>query len=176
VLRGVVTVSAQASDPDGSVRKVRFVLPDGRAEDVNSAPFTIRWNTSQSFRNGPGTVLAMAFDDKGAVGPVSTVSVTVNNPANQPPSVRVSAPQPNAVLTGRVAFSAEAADPDGVVAKVVFELLNGTSLEASAPPWTVNVDTTALFEGPQSVFVSAFDDKGARSDVVEVPIVVKNAR
>jgi hypothetical protein len=69
-----VTLSAQASDPDGTVRSVEFLIDGVVVGSVGSAPWSVQWVPSAS---GVVTVQARATDDAGAVVSSSVVSVTV---------------------------------------------------------------------------------------------------
>lgn len=77
-LSGVVTVSANASDADGSVTRVSFLFPDGTRLDDTSAPYSVSWNSANG-GDGPGTISAQAFDDAGAVSSISSISITTSN-------------------------------------------------------------------------------------------------
>jgi Zn-dependent metalloprotease len=76
---GVVNVTANAADADGTVARVRFELPDGTAVDDTTAPYSTSWN-SATVANGAGyAIRATAFDNLGAASTVSTVTVSVAN-------------------------------------------------------------------------------------------------
>ena len=74
---GVVTVSADVSDPDGSVVRVRFSFPDGTTQTDTEAPFTASWD-SASVADGTVTLRAEAFDDSGN-STVAFVNVVTSN-------------------------------------------------------------------------------------------------
>lgn len=76
-VRGLVTVSATASDNDG-VESVQFDLPDGTSVIDTLAPFSIMWNTTTVTEGSGYLIHATATDNWGAIG-VATVAVTVNN-------------------------------------------------------------------------------------------------
>jgi subtilisin-like proprotein convertase family protein len=75
---GVITVSANASDADGTVASVRFDLPDGTSVTDTTAPFSTTFDTTRT-TDGAGKVFrATATDDRGATG-TAQVTVTVQN-------------------------------------------------------------------------------------------------
>lgn len=76
---GVVTVTANATDIDGTVARVRFTLPNGTTIDDSTAPFATTWNSS-TVANGTGYVIsAVAFDNAGAQSTNKSVTVAVQN-------------------------------------------------------------------------------------------------
>jgi len=77
---GIVTVTANAADADGTVASVRFNLPDGTSVTDTTAPFSTTWN-SATVPDGAGRVItAIATDNLGATAS-SSVTVTVANGA-----------------------------------------------------------------------------------------------
>src|SRR4029078_7288457 len=117
---GNVTVSANASDNIGVIG-VQFKL-DGvnlGGEDTTS-PYSVSWNTTTA-SNGQHTLTATARDTANQTTTSSTVTVTVSNGVNLPPTVSVSAPANNATVSGTVSVSASASDDTGV-AGVQFKL------------------------------------------------------
>jgi vibriolysin len=75
---GTVTVSASATDPDGTVARVVFTLPDGSTQTDTSSPYSVEWN-SASVNNGSYQIRAQSFDTLGAASTTASVSVSVNN-------------------------------------------------------------------------------------------------
>ena len=76
---GVVTVSASASDPDGSVARVTFGLPDGTTVDDTTAPFAVDWDSTTVADGSNYAVTAKAYDDVGAASAVASRIVEVSN-------------------------------------------------------------------------------------------------
>lgn len=81
-----ITVSANASDPDGSVSKVEFFRGGTSLGIDTSAPYSVSWTNAAA---GTHTFKAVATDNNNAVTSSATVSVTVNAASNDttPPSV-----------------------------------------------------------------------------------------
>jgi Zn-dependent metalloprotease/subtilisin-like proprotein convertase family protein len=77
VVSGDVTVSASASDADGTVARVQFTFPDGTSVDATTAPYQAVWS-STTVADGVQEITAQAFDDLGASA-VTSVSVQVQN-------------------------------------------------------------------------------------------------
>jgi chitinase len=71
------TVSANASDADGSIAKVDFYNGSALLFSDNSAPYSYSWTGVAA---GTYTIKAIATDDKGANATSGSVTITVNNP------------------------------------------------------------------------------------------------
>jgi len=79
---GVVSVTADASDNDGSVLKVLFYAGDYFLAVDRSEPFSVLWDTTK-YPNTTYELRAVAFDDQMQQA-VDTIQVTVNNPQISP--------------------------------------------------------------------------------------------
>jgi len=74
-----ITVSANASDADGSVSKVEFFRGGTSLGVDTSAPYSVNWANAAA---GTHTFKAVATDNNNAVTSSATVSVTVNAASN----------------------------------------------------------------------------------------------
>jgi hypothetical protein len=94
---------------------------------------------------------------------------------NQPPTVSVSSPAPNATFTSgaSVTINANAADADGTVARVEF-LVNGAVVaNDTAAPWTTT--WTAGAAGNYTLTARAYDNAGAATTSAPLTISVTAA-
>jgi hypothetical protein len=120
-----ITLSADASDSDGTISKVEFFQGATLIGHSASAsnPYSLVWTAP-----GAGSYLltAKATDDRGGSASTSAVTLTVNS--NAPPDISVSSPLDGSTFTAPTAltFSASATDPDGTVASL--DLYEGTTL------------------------------------------------
>jgi YD repeat-containing protein len=112
-----ITISATASDADGSVTKVEFFQGSTKLGEAASAPYSFTWGGVPA---GSYTLTAVATDNAGATTTCAPVGVTVN--PNNAPQVSLTAPANNSTFGAgaSVQMSANAADADGSVAKVEF--------------------------------------------------------
>ena len=161
-----ITFSADASD-NGSVTKVEFFAGDSLIGTDESSPYSV----TGTLAAGTHSITAKATDNAGTTTTSSAVSITVQSPSNQSPTVTLTA-SPSGVLSppANLTLRAEAADPDGTVAQV--EFFNGTT--------SLGTDNTAPFEislndqpaGLYSFTAVATDNSGARttSEAVSVNI------
>ncbi|MFL5731524.1 MAG: discoidin domain-containing protein, partial [Cytophagaceae bacterium] len=77
-----VTVSANASDSDGSISKVDFYSGAALIGSDNTAPYSITWN---NVAEGTYSITAKATDNAGAVTTSGAASITVNGTTPPPP-------------------------------------------------------------------------------------------
>lgn len=158
-----VDLTATASDSDGTVATVEFLV-DGvvKASDT-AAPFAATWIATGT---GTHTLSARATDDDGATTTSTPRTVTVN----ALPTVAITSPMAGrAFLVGQsIRLTANAADADGAIARVEF-LANGTLITTERQaPW--DWSWTAAGAGTQVITARAYDDRGAMT--VSTPVTV----
>ena len=125
------TLTANASDADGSIAKVEFYSGSTKIGEKAAAPFT--WTLS-NVSAGNYSHYAVAVDNSGASSTSNTVAIAVTGP-NSPPIVSLTSPQNGATFNtpATVNFTASASDSDGTIARVEFyagSTLLGTSTSA----------------------------------------------
>jgi hypothetical protein len=170
-LGSAVTLSATASDPDGSVAKVEFLDGGTVIGTDTTAPYSVSWTPVAA---GSRSLTARATDNAGATKTSTAVTVAVAAP-NVAPSASLTAPGSATVGTA-VTLSATATDSDGSVTKV--EFLDGSTViatDTTAPYGTAWTPSTA---GTRSLTVRATDNAGASktSNAVSVAVVLPNAK
>jgi chitodextrinase len=167
----VVTISANASDSDGSVSKVEFFANSTKIGEKTSAPFSIDWTAATV---GTVALTAKVTDNQGGVTTSTSVNLNVTViPVNQAPSVSLTAPTNNAKLTegDNVTLTASATDSDGQVAKVEFFAGSTKIGEKTAAPFTM--DWNNLPVGTYAVTARATDDKGVMTTSSAVTVLVE---
>ncbi len=167
-----VTLSATASDSDGTISKVEFYNGSTLLNTDTTSPYSYSWS---SVAAGTYTIKAVAYDNSGASTSSSTASITVNSATNQAPSVTLTAPANGATFTApaTVTLSATASDADGTISKV--EFYDGTTL--------LNTDTTSPYSyswlpvaaGTYTVKAIAYDNSGASTSSTTSTITVSTA-
>ena len=166
-VNGVVTISATASD-NVAVSSVQFYLNGVLQATDTAAPYVLAWDTS-SLSSGVYTISAKAFDAAGNVGQSADVTVTVAGDT-APPSVFLSAPGNNAVVSGNVTVTAGASDNVGVSRIEVYD--NGTLAFASNQnPASYNWNSVLTSNGSHTLTAKAYDaggNVGASSITVSV--------
>jgi subtilisin-like proprotein convertase family protein len=103
----------------------------------------------------------------------ANASLTVTN-NNQAPTVSITSPTPGSTVSGTITVAANAADADGTVASVRFDLPDGTSVTDITAPFSTPFDTTRVANGAgQVIRATATDNQGATS-TTSVTFTVSN--
>ena len=163
-----VTITATASDTDGTIARVEFYDGADKIGEDSTAPYEFTWTQAPA---GTRVITARAIDNGGAA--TSSVERTLVI-SNQAPTVSVTAPAPGAtVAAGRsVKITATAADAEASIARV--EFYDGTT--------KLGESTTAPYEftwanpptGTHSLTARAIDGAGASTVSTEQLLVVTN--
>ena len=113
--------------------------------------------------------------------PGSTINTQANlaisgtPPADEPPSVELTAPADGSTVTGTVAVTADATDDEGI-ASVRFEV-DGTAIATDndgSNGWSVDWDTTTVDDGTHTLAAVATDTNG-QTDRDEITVTVENS-
>ena len=123
-----ITVSANATDSDGTISKVDFYAGTVLIGTATAAPYQIAWGPVSE---GSYSLTAVATDDSSASTVSSAVAITVN-PPNILPSVTLDSPLGGTTFSAgsNIVLSATANDLDGTIGQVEFfagALLVGTA-------------------------------------------------
>ena len=108
-----ITINATASDVDGTISYVEFLVDNISVGTDATSPYSIQYKTTE----GKHTIKAIAYDNLGLSGISKEDSILVVN--NQFPIVTISTPK-NAITDDEVTFSAFAEDKDGSIFQVEF--------------------------------------------------------
>jgi hypothetical protein len=112
-----VTLTAEASDPDGSIAKVEFYQGTNVLGESLSPPYTMVW---ENVAPSNYTLVALAYDQEGATNVSAPVLITVQN--NFAPTVTITNPLDftSFTLPTNVLINATASDLDGSISNVAF--------------------------------------------------------
>jgi subtilisin family serine protease len=80
---------------------------------------------------------------------------------NLAPTVSITAPANGSTVSGSITVSANAADTDGTVASVRFNLPDGTSVTDTTAPYSTTWNTASVANGSHAITATATDDDGA---------------
>jgi subtilisin-like proprotein convertase family protein len=128
-----------------------------------TVPATTGASTSQLTITGTGTTATHT----------ATVSLTVTN-ANAAPTVSITAPTNGSTVNGVVNVTATAADSDGTVASVKFDLPDGTSVTDTTAPFATTWNSATVTDGGGFVIrATATDNQGATA-TTSVTVSVAN--
>jgi regulation of enolase protein 1 (concanavalin A-like superfamily) len=164
-----LSISAAASDSDGTISRVDFYAGTTLIGSDATSPYQVAWS---SVPVGTYSLTAVAVDNDGAKTTSPSVTVTAQSAANQPPAVTLTSPANGATYTApaSMALTASASDPNGTVARV--EFYNGTTL--------LNSDTTAPYAftwssvaaGTYALRAVAYDNAGGSGSSATATITV----
>ncbi len=155
------TITANATDSDGTITSVEF-FEDGKSIGVdNTAPYSIEYTPTE----GSHKITAIATDNKSAQTTSSIINILASN--NILPVITITAPKIARLET--VTINATASDADGTIQEVAFyidSVLVGTDVTAPySYAWTSVL-------GKHNVFAIATDDKGEKTksnkEIIEV--------
>jgi hypothetical protein len=160
-----ITLSANATDTDGTITKVEFYRAGttliGQSPSTTN-PYTFVWTNVPV---GTYTLTAKATDNGGATG-TSTATITINVNSNSGPAVSISSPADGAVFTAgsNVTINFSATDSEGTV--TALDLYDGTTPLQHFPG--NNTATLAasyaynnIAPGPHAIKAVATDNLGA---------------
>ena len=153
---GFVSLSANASDADGSVTRVEYLANGNLVATATGAPFSAGWSGAPS---GTYLVVARAYDNDGAVSTSTGAYVRVN----ALPSASLAQPGNGGRIgaaPGSMALVPVLSDPDGAYFPRVEYFVNGGKLgetTAASPTTTHRLDWTNIAAGTYSVFARVWD-------------------
>ncbi|MBF4244902.1 chitinase [Vibrio anguillarum] len=163
----LITLQATASDSDGSVAQVEFLIDGVSIAVITQAPFQTDWTAAL----GATQVTAIATDNQGATtSTASTISVTPVG-GLVPPSISLTSPTGAEQLAAgdSLTLSANATDSDGTVTQVDFyvdgQLVASDTSEPYAHDWTA-------VSGSHTFKAKATDNDNQTTHSQEVALVV----
>ncbi|WP_160295285.1 Ig-like domain-containing protein [Geobacter sp. OR-1] len=166
---GTVSINVSADDNVG-VTKVEFYINNQLKGADTASPYLYSWDTS-TLPQGAYTLMAKAYDAAGNVSQ-SSKTVTVLNDTI-PPTVAVTAPADNAVVSGGITIKANAVDNVGVSMVEIYA--NGVLLFAgNAAPYNFTWDTRSVANGSYILTARASDNKGNIANSSTVTVTVAN--
>ena len=168
-----VIINAAATDNVG-VAGVQFLLNGANlGGKIYSPPYSLSWDT-KTVASGNYTLSAMAQDIGGNTANSSLIHITVTNQDTTPPTITITNPLQNAVVSGTITVTATSTDNVGV-AGVQF-LLDGTPFksEVTATPYSVTLDTTTISDGTHTIAAIARDTSNNKATSKSVSFTVIN--
>lgn len=165
------TMTADASDSDGTIAKVEFFVNGSEIGEDSTAPYSFQVT---GLAQADYTLTARATDNLGMSTTSAAVTLHVTPPLTTPPTVAITAPVTGSsfLAPATISITADAADTDGTVTKV--EFFNGATKlgEDATAPYTFSWANVAI--GSYTLTAKATDDMTASttSAAVTVDVVV----
>ncbi|TPG45211.1 T9SS C-terminal target domain-containing protein [Flavobacterium pectinovorum] len=152
-----VSLSATATDSDGTISKVEFYNGSTLLATVTSTPYSYSWTNVAA---GSYSITAKATDNTGASTTSVVQNVTVNAAgSNVAPTITLATPTVSGNAPATVSLAATATDSDGTISKV--EFFNGSTLLASIIAAPYSYSWTNVAAGSYSVTAKATDNSGS---------------
>lgn len=154
-----VTLQANASDPDGNIVSVQFLVNNIAVFTDTVFPYTTNWTPTAL---GPYNIVAKATDNAGNTVLSAPVTLTVVANSQGTPTIAITSPAPNVggVVNSPIVISANAGDPDGSVTLVEF-YVNGL-LQGSRTTTPYAAVWTPATPGVYTLTAAVTDDAGNR--------------
>ncbi|PKB17733.1 Ig-like domain-containing protein [Flavobacterium sp. 5] len=168
-----VSITANATDADGTIASVEFYNGTTLLGSDTASPYSFTWS---GVAVGSYTITTKAYDNLSAVTTSSAVNITVNaSGSNQAPIVSITTPVTGASFTApaSVSITATASDADGSVAKV--EFYNGAVLLGSDTSSPYSYSWSSVAAGSYSITVKAYDNLNVVTTSSAVSITVNGA-
>ncbi len=163
-----ITITANANDPDGSVRSVEFFVGGLRVGTDNNAPYSVTLNNPEQ---GAQSVFARAIDNQGAVSNSSLISIIIGEDVSENPAVVITAPASDTTIASAGSVTVRVAtDPDLDINSVSFFLDGVNLVEDDRPPFSFTLSFP--FDGVYKLRVRAFDNLGNTYVSKELTITV----
>jgi len=173
-----ITMTANASQPNGYISRVEFYQGANLLGSAYSAPYTLtQYGVPAGTYSGAYAFTARAVDNFGATATSTPAAVTVGSSGgNQPPVVSLTSPANGSTYAApaTITLTANAYDPDGSIARVDF--YQGAHLLGqlySAPyTWTQRNVPAGNYSGGYAWTARAVDNLGAATTSAPVAITV----
>lgn len=164
-----ISLTAAASDADGSISKVEFYNGSTLLGTDTSNPYAYTWS---SVATGTYSLTAKAYDNQSGTATTSVVTVTVTSTPNQSPVVALTSPVSGATYTSpaTVSIAATATDADGTIGKV--EFYNGSTLLGTDTSSPYAYSWTSVAAGSYNITAKAYDNLNAVITSAVVAITV----
>lgn len=148
-----ITISANASDTDGSIKNVKFFVNGNEIANKLVAPYEYTWIPAEA---GSFNIYAIAYDDKDKPSKSKTVYIKTTIPGA--PLVALTSPANNTSLEpeNNLTMKANASDEDGTITKIEFYIDNNLKSSDDLSPYEFSYNNLSF--GKHEVFVKAYDN------------------
>jgi gliding motility-associated-like protein len=165
-----ITLTAIASDPDGTVSKVEFFSGTTKLGEDATSPYSFVWNGVTA---GNYELTAKATDNKNAATASNKINISVNA-VNAVPTVAITSPSNHSIfpIGAVVTFVASASDGNGSITKV--EFYNGTAKLGEDLNSPYNFAWNNIPAGSYAITAKATDNDNAVTTSEPVTITIKN--
>jgi glucose/arabinose dehydrogenase len=160
------TLTANATDTDGSIASVSFYDGATLLGQLTAPPYAVLWTPRSQSDAGDHMITAVAVDNSGAAATSTPFMVHVEPPHDgdtTPPVVSITSPvHLGSVASGSLTLSANASD-DEAVASVQFLVDGNPVATVTSAPYEASIDTSGYTAGQHVVQAQALDTAGNAS-------------
>jgi len=173
----IITGTAQAYE-NRTIDQVQVLIYGKTYNATGTNSWSYSWDTT-TVPNGIHNIDVKCLDSDGYEGSDRVTVKVENDGANWYPSVEISYPSENQILSGVVNISGTAHDSDGTISKVQVRLIKGTTpiknwIDATGTDlWSYSWDTSKVTFGKYIIQARSYDDKDVPSNVASVEVWVK---
>ena len=181
IVSGIITIQVDAFDNE-KVEKVELVIDGTNPQSDYTSPYEFSWNTTTADveEDANHFIAATVVDTSGNTTNLMPVTVFVDNEENivtdiTPPSVVITSPASNQIVSGNVVINVAAFD-NVSIEKIEFYLNGELYLTDSNFPYEANWNTIneGTSEGEHIWFVKAYDTSGLINQSESVMVIVDN--
>lgn len=169
-IKGLQTISADASSPNGEVVYVEFFVDGVSLGQVDTAPYEASWDSSEG-ADGSHTLSATVRDVIDETG--SDVIVVITDNVDDPPAVAITSPSPGELASGSLSITADASD-DLELSSVEFFVDNEPVGSDTIAPYEVTWNSSGAPDGQHNIFAIATDSSNQSTVSDSVLITVDN--
>ena len=164
-----ITLTANASDADGTITQVAFYANTTLLNVDTTAPYAYTWTDGAS---GVYDLTAVATDNAGATTTSYARRVRI---LTDPPVVNITSPTAGGTVSNPVVISADVTDPDGTIETVEFYSYgsNQVLLKTFTGPGPYTYTWTNAAPGPRTILVQAVDNDGRSTSKLQDFIVAE---
>jgi peptidoglycan/xylan/chitin deacetylase (PgdA/CDA1 family) len=174
LLRGIVPLTAEATDPSG-IDHVEFLVDGVVVGSTSQAPYVYEWDTTTS-EDMVVAVAARAVDTAGNVTLSESFQYSIGNsvpPDTEAPRVVLTAPLQDETVNQVVTITADVTDNDRV--NLVAFYVNGTEVGLRGEePYSISWDSSMVPDGQAQITAQAFDRSGNAGSATPITITVDN--
>ncbi|MBS1921515.1 MAG: tandem-95 repeat protein [Bacteroidetes bacterium] len=164
-----VTLAGSGNDPDGNIASYQWTKISGPNQFNIVSPAQAQ-TVINNLVQGVYQFQLKVTDNLGATG-TATVTVTVNQPANQTPSANAGPDQTITLPVNSVTLSGSGTDPDGRVVSYSWSRTSGPSQFSIASPSQAQTIINNLVQGVYVFQLTVTDNAGATaSDLVTITV------
>lgn len=167
-----VNLSANASDSDGNITSVDFIVNGQTVGTDTVYPYTATWTPTSL---GSYSITARATDDKGNAVTSTAVAVTVADPSPNAPTVAITSPANGASVTFNSAQTIFATATDDVAVASVQFFVNGQPLGSPDTVFPFQIDWTPTTPGTYTLTARAIDNVGNVKTSAAVVVTVNGS-